>query len=83
MGYYYQQLSGDSGSGAKLGDFKSRVAAVGPQVGFIHKVSARWEAYLNVRAYGEFAAEHRTQGWNMFVTYVISHEAQPRSGGIK
>ena len=31
-GYYYQQLSGDSGSGAVLGDFKSRSLAIG--VGF-------------------------------------------------
>lgn len=29
-GYHYQQLSGDSGSGATLGDFKGRVTAIGP-----------------------------------------------------
>lgn len=28
VGYYYQQLTGDSGSGATLGSFKSRVAGV-------------------------------------------------------
>jgi hypothetical protein len=29
-GYYYNQLSGDSGSGASLGDYKSRSYAAGP-----------------------------------------------------
>ena len=32
-GYYYDQLSGDSGSGATLGDFKSDSFAIGP--GFV------------------------------------------------
>ena len=32
-GYYYQQITGDSGSGARLGDFKSESFAVGP--GFV------------------------------------------------
>ena len=30
VGYHYQQLTGDSGSGAVLGDFKGRVTAIGP-----------------------------------------------------
>jgi hypothetical protein len=29
-GFHYQQLTGDSGTGARLGDFKGRVTAVGP-----------------------------------------------------
>lgn len=32
-GYYYNQLEGDSGTGARLGDFKSESFGVGP--GFI------------------------------------------------
>jgi len=31
-GYYYDQLSGDSGSGARLGDFKSESFGVGPGI---------------------------------------------------
>jgi hypothetical protein len=27
VGYFYQQITGDSGSGAMLGDLKSRVGA--------------------------------------------------------
>ena len=38
VGYFYNQLTGDSGPGATLGEFKSRVAGIGPQIGF----SFRW-----------------------------------------
>ena len=34
VGYVYNQVTGDSGAGARLGDFKSRVAGIGPQIGF-------------------------------------------------
>jgi hypothetical protein len=33
VGYVYDQLTGDSGPGAKLGPFESRVIGIGPQVG--------------------------------------------------
>ena len=33
-GYVYQQVTGDSGVGAKLGDFKGRSVGIGPQIGF-------------------------------------------------
>jgi hypothetical protein len=36
--YYYQQISGDSGTGAVLGRFKSRLAGAGPQVGYLFPV---------------------------------------------
>ena len=71
VGYYYQQITGDSGSGATLGDFKSRVAGIGPQVGFIFPV-ADMQGYLNLKVYKEFAAEHRPEGWNAWVTFAIS-----------
>ena len=35
VGYVYNQLTGDSGSGATLGEYKSRIAALGPQIGFL------------------------------------------------
>lgn len=33
-GYHYNQVTGDSGDGAVLGDFKGRVSALGPTVGW-------------------------------------------------
>ena len=45
--YVYKQLTGDSGSGATVGDFKSRVAAVGPQAGYFFKLGdQKWHANL-------------------------------------
>jgi hypothetical protein len=35
VGYWYQQLSCDSGSGDRVGCFKSRVVGIGPQIGYI------------------------------------------------
>jgi hypothetical protein len=34
------------------------------------------EGYLNLRAYYEFAAEHRLGGWNMFVTFSVEPPEQ-------
>jgi hypothetical protein len=70
VGYFYDQLTGDSGSGAVLGDFKSRVAAIGPQVGYLFKVKDR-QWYANLKGYWEFDAEHRTEGWSIWLTVVI------------
>jgi hypothetical protein len=71
VGYYYQQITGDSGSGAIFGDFKSRVAGVGPQVGVIFPV-ADMQGYLNLKVYKDFAAEHRPEGWNAWLTFAVS-----------
>ena len=71
VGYAYQQLTADSGQPAFLGDFKSRVFAVGPQLGYIFPVGTM-QGYLNFKAYREFAAENRAEGWNTWVTFVIS-----------
>jgi len=35
--FYYQQVSGDSGSGAILGDFKGRTVGIGPVLSYITK----------------------------------------------
>ncbi len=35
-GFYYQQISGDSGSGAVLGDFEGHTVGVGPTISYIH-----------------------------------------------
>lgn len=46
VGYVYEQQSGDSGSGDKVGPFRSRVVGVGPQLGFIFPVSAYTQGYI-------------------------------------
>ncbi|MQY46178.1 transporter [Rhizobiales bacterium RZME27] len=60
VGYYYDQVTGDSGAGA-TSDFKGRVAAIGATIGWNFKagelpISAR------VKYFHEFAAENRAEG---------------------
>lgn len=69
-GYFYNQLSGDSGSGAVLGDFKSRVSGIGPQLGYFFPVGKK-KGYLNLKAIGEFDAQNRPSGWNTWITLSI------------
>jgi hypothetical protein len=76
VGYAYQQLTGDSGSGATLGDFKSRVFGVGPQIGYIFPVGDM-QGYVNVKGYWEFEAENRPEGWNIWLTMSIAPGAPP------
>jgi hypothetical protein len=54
-GFYYQQISGDSGSGAVLGDFKGRTAGIGPVLSYVTKVwkkdlvaEVKWLAEIDV-----------------------------------
>jgi hypothetical protein len=70
VGYVYYQLTGDSGSGAKLGPFKSRVASVGPELGYAFTIGGL-PAYANLRGYWEFAARNRLEGYAVFATLVI------------
>jgi hypothetical protein len=77
VGYAYQQITGDSGAGATLGDFESRVFGVGPQVGYIFPLGSQHQGYLNLKGYWEFAAENRAEGWNTWLTFSIS-PAPPR-----
>lgn len=81
-GYFYQQVTGDSGPGAVLGDFKSRVAGIGPQIGFFFPVADR-QAYLNVRGYHEFDAQHRPDGWTGWITLSLEPPERPRPAPIR
>lgn len=69
-GYVYYQLTGDTGSGATLGPFKSRIAAIGPEIGYVFKVGGA-PAYANLRAYYEFWAQNRVSGYAVFATLVL------------
>jgi len=72
VGYLYDQISCDSGSGDRVGCFESRVIGVGPQIGHIFKVSDDYQGYINLKGYKEFDAAHRPDGWNVWATLVIS-----------
>jgi len=74
VGYYFQQLTADSGCAPILCPFKSRVAGLGPQIGYLFPVGGM-QGYLNLKGYKEFDAEDRPQGWNAWVTFVLSPAA--------
>ncbi|MBO4226447.1 transporter [Bradyrhizobium neotropicale] len=74
VGYVYQQLGCDSGSGNRVGCFQSRVVGAGPQLGYIFPVGDM-QGYLNLKAYGEFANENRPAGWNIWLTFNLSPAA--------
>jgi hypothetical protein len=74
VGYVYKEIGCDSGSGDRVGCFQSQVVGVGPQIGFLFPVGDM-QGYLNLKAYGEFAAENRPSGWNAWVTFAISPPA--------
>ena len=61
VGYWAQQLNGDSGAGAIFGDRKVRVAGVGPGATFTFVVDAV-PVTLVAKYYREFDAQNTTQG---------------------
>jgi len=71
VGYVYDQLTVDSGSGDLLGPFESRVIGVGPQIGFVFPVSDL-QGYLNLKCYKEFDAADRADGFNVWLTFAIT-----------
>ena len=75
VGYLYNQLSCDSGTGDRVGCFKSRVAGIGPQIGFIIPISKEYQGYLNLKGYWEFDAANRADGWNTWLTFAITPAA--------
>jgi hypothetical protein len=75
VGYLFDEVTGDSGSGARLGTFESRVAGIGPQVSFLFPVG-NMQGYLNLKGYWEFDQQNRADGWNTWVTFAVSPAAE-------
>src|SRR5262249_60738153 len=55
---------------------RSQVVGAGPQLGFIIPLSTTTQGYLNLKSYWEFANQNRPDGWNAWVTFVISPAEQ-------
>jgi hypothetical protein len=79
---FFQQLTGDSGPGAKLGPFKGQTVGIGPQIGFIFPISEGYQGYLNLRGYKDLEVENRPQGWTAWVTFAVS-PAPPETASTK
>ena len=61
-GYALQQVTGDSGSGATLGDFRARVFGLGPALRFGIDLGGGNELPLLLKYYREFGAENTFEG---------------------
>nr|WP_200994564.1 transporter [Rhizobium rhizogenes] len=70
VGYYYDQVTGDSGSGATVGDFKGRVAAIGATIGWNFEIG-KLPVSTRIKYFHEFAVENRAQGDAVFLTVSI------------
>ena len=67
--FVYDQVTGDSGAGAKLGDFKARTLGVGPTLTYILP-SEKTNLVVEARWLPELTTKNRTQGdffWLKFV----------------
>jgi hypothetical protein len=60
-GYWYEQVTGDSGAGAILGDFKGRVYGLGPILSYNTTISDHLFA-ISFKYYWEFEAKNRLEG---------------------
>jgi hypothetical protein len=60
-GFLYEQISGDSGSGATLGDFEGRTAGVGPVLSFVAKIG-KADVAAEVKWLPELSVEKRLKG---------------------
>jgi hypothetical protein len=71
VGYFYGQLTADSGSHPILGPVESRVIGIGPQAGFIFPTGSA-QGFLGLKGYAEFDSHDRPSGWNAWVTLSFS-----------
>ena len=67
VGYYYDQITGDSGPGARLGLFEGRVIAVGGTVAYNFQLGAT-PISTRLKVYREFDAENRLEGTAGYMT---------------
>jgi hypothetical protein len=70
-GFYLKQITGDSGDGAVLGDFKAEAAGVGPAVIWNTQVFGKPVSFI-AKWLHEYHAERRLEGDHLFVSFALS-----------
>ena len=71
QGFYYEQLSGDSGDGAELGSFKAEAAGFGPAIMWIPSKYEGNVAFV-AKWINEYHAENRLEGDQVFLSFMMS-----------
>jgi len=71
VGYFYDQLTPDSGCLPALCPFESRTIGIGPQIGLIFPGES-FQTYLNVKGYWDIDTQNRASGASAWVTLAFS-----------
>jgi hypothetical protein len=71
LGFYYEQLSGHSGDGALLGDFKAEASGIGPALMW---VPAQYEGEVAFVAkwLSEYDTKNRLEGDHVYLSFMMS-----------
>jgi hypothetical protein len=68
--YWYQQVSGDSGSGASFGKFEARTNGIGPVLSFVGEASGH-KAIAELRWMHEYEVQKRLSGDTLFLKAML------------
>ncbi|MGB5427438.1 MAG: transporter [Gammaproteobacteria bacterium] len=71
-GYYYQQVTGDSGDAANLGDFKGKTTGIGPVVSYTRKLNNS-EFLASFKWLHEVSTKNRLQGNTLFLKAMLKY----------
>jgi hypothetical protein len=77
-GYFYQQITGDSGSGARLGSFEGMTAGIGPDFSYAYKVGD-FDIAGEVKWLPELGVENRLDGNTVWFKLGVSWGPKPVS----
>ncbi len=69
-GYWYEQVSGDSGAGAFLGDFEGRTAGLGPVISFAGKLG-KLDMVTELKWLHEMETKNHLQGDYMWLKFIL------------
>jgi hypothetical protein len=70
-GFYFKQLSGDSGDGALLGDFKAEASGIGPALMWLPPKYEREVAFA-AKWLHEYDTKNRLEGDHVFLSFMMS-----------
>jgi len=70
QGFYLKQVTGDSGDGAYLGDFKAEAAGIGPALMWSRSIGKQNITFI-AKWLHEFHAENRVEGDHFFISFAM------------
>jgi hypothetical protein len=68
--FYYTQFTGDSGTGATLGEFEGKTAGIGPAVSYVKPFSHK-QFLAEVKWLNEYYTQNRLQGNTVFAKIMV------------